>query len=310
MERGAERRRVLADETAASAPADDMDGDVQVWPAEGGPDVVQVWPRLVLDTGAEVDDLRVWPEQLAPYVEDPAPWLALSGEVYRRCALSRVAGRVGSDDFPAELAKAWLWLRTVLAEAGEGAWVAGGFPAALVSGRVPGDASDVDVFFQSSEAFARCFNRMVTGRWFQEYPVASLSTLAKAAGTDQVAAVGLWLNDAPVEVQTWPVHLVKTLWYPSPEAVLDNFDLTAVQVATDGESLWYARRALHDGWHKLLVAHAKGAARTPAHTAARCRKYMTRGYRLTPALASLLALLPPEEGASDHDGPDEGVGEY
>jgi hypothetical protein len=119
----------------------------------------------------------------------------------------------------------------------EGPWVAGGaIRRTLVGGGV--GASDIDVFFSSPEQLAKC----------------RLALEAKGAKqkreTDHNVEYVLKIGDSDQRVQ-----FIRVNFYPDAEAVIDSFDFTICQFATDGKEVVCGPYSLWDLARKRLVVH-------------------------------------------------------
>ena len=76
-----------------------------------------------------------------------------------------------------------------------------------------------------------------------------------------------------------PIQLVKLVWYDSAEHVIDSFDLTVVQFATDGEDLVFNPVAMLDLARKRIVLHRM---QFPTSTLRRLVKYTKKGFYACP----------------------------
>lgn len=75
------------------------------------------------------------------------------------------------------------------------------------------------------------------------------------------------------------LQLIKLAWYKDPEHVIDTFDFTCVQFATDGENLYFNPASTFDLSRKRLVLHRM---QFPASTLRRMIKYGNRGFYTCP----------------------------
>ncbi len=81
------------------------------------------------------------------------------------------------------------------------------------------------------------------------------------------------------------LQLIRMVWYDSPEHVIDSFDLSVVQFAADGKSLYYNPASWLDLSRKRLVLHRM---QFPASTLRRLIKYASKGFYACPgALAHI-----------------------
>lgn len=137
-----------------------------------------------------------------------------------------------------------------------GPWLAGGaVRRSLMGERLD---SDFDVFFSCQEQMVSFGGRM-----------------------EELGAKVLFSNDKqktfllPVGDQEVKLQLVYIAYYAGPEALLDSFDFTITQFATDGENLYCGDYSLWDLGRKKLALHklTYGVA-----TVRRLIKYARQGY--------------------------------
>ena len=146
----------------------------------------------------------------------------------------------------------------------KGPWVAGGVLRRLISGEKDID-SDIDVFFanfQQLEAFKDGLRK------------------ADCELKRENEYNSTWLM-GELEVQ-----LIHIKFYKSPAELLDSFDFTLCQLATDGKTLWCAPYALWDIGRKRLVLHRLTYA---VASVRRLLKYGAQGFTVcSGAIAQIL----------------------
>jgi hypothetical protein len=175
-----------------------------------------------------------------------------------------------------------------------GAFVAGGYAADLLFNRCFGETKDVDVFFNSKEAFEEMYDRLVEMGFTPDNQ--SLPFV------DPVTKKLLWtpdLNSLPYFEMLPPytlhskfggrsVQLVKIRWYDDVEHVIDSFDFTVVQVGFDLRSnlcFFNPQGAIHYIRRSIVQHRVESRARVVL----RLQKYKDKGFKPTDAF-----VLPPE----------------
>lgn len=144
-----------------------------------------------------------------------------------------------------------------------GCWAAGGCCGNLMGERQ--DIKDIDVFFDSPEAFDAMETLLRTHEFFAGYFTPDIPEPSRVHNWDRA--------DSP------RIQLIKTMWYASAEAVLDSFDFTISQVAADATTVWFNPLAPLDLARKRLVVHRVLWA---ASTLGRLAKYAKRGFYACP----------------------------
>lgn len=158
----------------------------------------------------------------------------------------------------------------------QGAYIAGGFMRAVLAGEKEING-DIDFFFNSAKAFSemvqilKSFNKdddTVLGGYICE---TDLDDFRKNSSSYR------FLNfKSPGKPD---IQLIKLIWFDGPEHVIDSFDLTVVQLITDGTRLYYNPQALRDIEEKRLRLHRSQAAIV---TLNRLLKYEKKGYYAKP----------------------------
>jgi len=72
------------------------------------------------------------------------------------------------------------------------------------------------------------------------------------------------------------VQLIKREFYETPESIIDDFDITVCQIATDGKRIWTSEHFARDVAHKRLRFNKLSAG-----SAKRLVKYWVYGYEPT-----------------------------
>lgn len=141
-----------------------------------------------------------------------------------------MASRLGADDFE---------LNTVieaLPQIGGGVWLAGGAVRDTLSGTAL--SSDIDLFFKNSELF-KVYRKKLE----------DMGAVLKRS-TDSHKTFTLTIEEKEYEIQ-----LIHIAYHPSVEALLDSFDFTICQFATDGKNLYSGDYSLFDLARKRIAIH-------------------------------------------------------
>lgn len=121
----------------------------------------------------------------------------------------------------------------------DGAIIAGGFILSVIN--EDKNASDIDFFFTSEEAFRKTLdlflNRSNTDKkesWaYDGYSLKEGTDLEKSISNHSVRSITLVHPIRPA------IQLIKMVWYDSPEHVIDTFDFTVSQVAVDNKGFYF-----------------------------------------------------------------------
>ncbi len=191
-----------------------------------------------------------------------------------------------SVDFESLLEERGLGNKAVLQitkELGEVAILAGGFFERMLLGQEP---KDLDLFFRNSSDLISALRIIHEGQTqdlddldedeepsiFQDYElVTDLSTINK----EHVRFIEFKdkKNLKP------KIQLMRTMWYKSPEHVIDTFDFTAAQFAVFEGKLYMNPLSSIDVARKRLVLHRMTF---PSSTLRRMVKYAQKGYYICP----------------------------
>jgi hypothetical protein len=176
-------------------------------------------------------------------------------------------------------------LDQLVAHLPQGAYIAGGFMSAVMAG-VKNYKGDVDFFFNSSRAFEKLLNLLQdpgSATVYQNYK-ASIPVTNESFNLSHLDAMSQkfrLVNFEPTDLtdpQRLKYQLVKLFWFDSAIHVIDSFDFTICQFATDGEYIYYNPRSLIDLNNKEIIFHQK---KQPAlHGMRRILKYVGKGFNI------------------------------
>lgn len=159
----------------------------------------------------------------------------------------------------------------------KGAYLGGGFMTSVVNDDK--NAKDIDIFFNGPDAFKKTVEMFLNGNeldddlWaFKDYKLDTEDTVFKT-DMSQLRFVKFTHATRP------PVQLIKLVWYESAEHLIDTFDFTIAQFATDGDELVFNPISFLDLSRKRLVLHR---LQFPASTLRRLIKYTQKGYYACP----------------------------
>jgi hypothetical protein len=183
----------------------------------------------------------------------------------------------------------------------DGAYVAGGYAADLLINCGFGKARDVDVFFNSREAFEKMFDRLTELGYALDSQCLSFIDPAtkKLIWTEEFEKQVPYVEfHPPFELRHQygekTVQLVKIRWYDSAEHVIDAFDFTVVAVAFDlgaWECFFNPLAPLHYA-HRVIVQHR---VESRARVLLRLQKYKDKGFKPTDAF-----VIPPDTTVDQH----------
>jgi hypothetical protein len=173
-----------------------------------------------------------------------------------------------------------------------GAYVSGGFMNAVLKG-ASDEASDLDIFFSSSEAFLKTYDLLTKPKTDKDAEEPQSVSFLKGyvteikretLFTDKTLRFVKFTN--PDKPKWPPIQLVKLVWYDNAEHLIDSFDLTVVQFATDGNELVYNPLGIMDLVRKRIVLHRM---QFPASTLRRLVKYASKGFYACPGSLARIA---------------------
>lgn len=167
----------------------------------------------------------------------------------------------------------------------KGAFVSGGFMNAVMLGQVE-KASDIDLFFSSEEAFLKTYDMLCDPG--KENGTSCLQGYKPEVDKETLLKISKELRFVKFKHEEFPpIQLVKLVWYESAEHVIDSFDLTVVQFATDGEDLVFNPIAMVDLARKRIVLHRM---QFPTSTLRRLVKYAKKGFYACPGSLQRICL--------------------
>jgi len=157
----------------------------------------------------------------------------------------------------------------------EGAIVAGGYLCGLFAGE---ESKDIDIFFTCSDALVETIEAITGHRTDPEHVFFGYETKTNIDGMfeepnySKSIRVLDYINKY---TQSKPkIQLVKSIWYDDPQHIIDTFDFTVAQFATDGKFLYANPTSFIDLSRKRLVLHRMTF---PASTLRRLIKYANKG---------------------------------
>lgn len=141
-----------------------------------------------------------------------------------------------------------------------GPWIAGGACLRWYQGLPVGD-SDIDVFCASAEQAQQVINAVKSyGRYSNRFQSENATTL------------DYWAKDSG---SRWTIQIITKRYYANMQEIIDNFDLTVCQIATDGKT-WvlgeHTARDIREHNLRMKVPLQPDALK-------RLTKYWTYGYR-------------------------------
>lgn len=215
--------------------------------------------------------------------EKPA-FLQPSGVAYSRVSLETIEKRNISNRLLTSLSLALP----------DGAIIGGGFMTSFMA--EDKQASDIDIFFTSEEAFGKTLRTFldptsIDGYDEQEHWAVNGYKLDEASQKNIIVEEILDTTHYKI-VKTCrfvkfvhptrlPIQLIKLAWYADAEAVIDSFDLTVAQFALDVKTCEIVANPLSymDLARKRLVLHRM---QFPSSTLRRIIKYSGKGYYACP----------------------------
>lgn len=164
-----------------------------------------------------------------------------------------------------------------------GPWVAGGAVRRIAERQENLSISDIDVFFSSEDKYKWTKEMIESGArgvWRKRYTIVKTYDQAKSYRFD------VRINTMDDHLgQVVPIQLIKKAFYPSVEAMFDDFDFTICMFATDGANMVCDPRAPKDLIDRKLVMHQPPPKPKPARLA----KYCSQGFTPTPGVISTMS---------------------
>lgn len=214
------------------------------------------------------------PEYLPFWPEDEKPaFLTRSNTVYGRTSLKALESRGLENRLLSNIAE----------HLPSGVFIAGGFMASVMQETLE-KSKDIDFFFRDPKALHDMIELI------KNPPEEAWSLKGYTLATDEEfikhKSQTLRFIEFKHEKERPTLQLIKLSWFDSPEAVIDSFDLTVSQFATDGKDLIYNPISMIDLARKRLVLHRM---QFPASTMRRIVKYSKKGYYCCPGSLTTIA---------------------
>ena len=153
-----------------------------------------------------------------------------------------------------------------------GPWIAGGSVLASAN-NMPWNTSDIDIFFKNQEQFEK----------FNEHMKETHTISGEHKGPNSLTLNTTIGKEYHKDLEKYQVQLINKLFFDSLEKLLDRFDITVCQWATDGTILVTTDLAMSAESQKTInCANNK-------LTANRLLKYTLKGY--SPGLKELIIAL-------------------
>ena len=166
----------------------------------------------------------------------------------------------------------------------KGAFIAGGFMTSVMQEQKA--EGDIDLFFTGEEPFKETMKLLAE-------PPDEDSAWAFRGYRLETGDKGILFENGKglryvkyVHDKRPPIQLIKLVWYESSEHVIDSFDFTVAQFATDGEDLVFNPIGILDLARKRLVLHRM---QFPSSTLRRMIKYSKKGYYACPGSLARIA---------------------
>ena len=150
-----------------------------------------------------------------------------------------------------------------------GPWIAGGAVLNWYKNE-PLEENDIDVFFKDLKQFDACFGKL-------------MSTGSSSIVYSTENAITIHFRNKSSEIKR--VQLIRKRWFDSAESVIDSFDFTVCQLATDGHSL-----VMGDDTAKHIKENVLEVTQMPPRPdiVKRLIKYVTYGYIPNPDLVQFI----------------------
>ena len=151
----------------------------------------------------------------------------------------------------------------------KGPWIAGGAPLAWYKGEPV--KSDIDVYFKTESDFNKLYDtfkeeKLTEGQFFKFGPVKNKDVRI------------IFDSDNAITIrykEKWTIQLIRHTFYKSPQAIIDNFDISVCQLVTDGyNNLIFGPNTLRD-----IKSNTLRIENYRAGCVSRLVKYMAYGYK-------------------------------
>lgn len=186
------------------------------------------------------------------------------------------------ESIPIELIKNNSWrsklLFDMIPHLPEGTYIAGGFLRAIIVND-ENTSGDIDFFFNSSDAFGKMIDLLIGRNALNVFSKYTTGTeLNYFRNESQYYRLINFNADLKYDNRP-PIQLIKLIYFDSPEHVIDTFDFSIVQFATDGQRLYFNPQSFDDLRDKKLNLHK---TQSSIITLNRVLKYEEKGYSADP----------------------------
>lgn len=155
----------------------------------------------------------------------------------------------------------------------KGPWIAGGACLNWYQGKNAAGA-DIDIFCRDKEQLAQVKEKLMSLSFTRQKDI-------NVHGTTNYDIRTYPHLESMDYVQMREIQVIEFKFFDSAKALIDNFDFSVVQIATDGNSIVLGDHTAHDIKHKIL--RIGGHAGHPS-IIKRVVKYVSYGYRPAPGL--------------------------
>lgn len=185
----------------------------------------------------------------------------------------------------------------------EGCYIAGGFMISLL--QEDKNAKDIDIFCNSEESFKAVCNLLIQNKEESITEDDNKWSIKGYYTKNSIQEFNInnqdirFLKFENIKSSRPEIQVMKMAFYPTPEHVIDTFDLTIAQICSDGESIYMNPLTVLDLSKKKLVLHRM---QFPASTIRRIIKYAGKGYYACPgSLVNISKNIQEWKGMSDID---------
>lgn len=154
-------------------------------------------------------------------------------------------------------------------------WIAGG--SVLQWYKEQNTASDIDIYFNSADTCKLFKERLQREpQPLLDHQLQVVLTYDSSNATTFDVTLYKDLPNDHSYINTWQVQCIHKEFYETPQAMLDQFDITVCQAATDGYQLWVGKYFMHDVRNHRLRFHNMSS-----QSGKRLLKYWIYGYEPT-----------------------------
>lgn len=149
-----------------------------------------------------------------------------------------------------------------------GPWIAGGACLRWYQDQ-PVRESDIDVFCNSKEQAQHLISEVKSwGRYSNRFT------------SDNATTLDYFAKDSSHGVERWTIQIITKRYYTNMQEIIDNFDLSVCQIATDGDSWVLGKHTARD----IRERNLRMEMPLMPDALKRLTKYWTYGYRPVPGL--------------------------